>query len=193
MPIHKKGDVNKFSNYRPVSVLPAFSKIIEKLVYTRIKYFLNKHNILYAYQFGFRKNMSTSMALNTLVHKFHDAINNDNFMIGIFLDLSRAFDTISHDILFADDTNIFISGKSLRDISIVLHNELNKIDLWLKNNKQSINVTKSKYMIMASLGKKYNPNRAPKFDLGHGRLNLLILWVKHMTGSVIIYKTICEI
>lgn len=101
VPIHKKGDVNKFSNYRPVSVLPAFSKIIEKLVYTHIKYFLDKHNILYAYQFGFRKNMSTSMALNTLVHKFHDAINNDNFMIGIFLDLSRAFDTITHDILLS--------------------------------------------------------------------------------------------
>lgn len=51
-------------------------------------------------------------------------------------------------ILFADDTNIFISGKSLRDISIVLNNELNKIDLWLKNNKLSLNVTKHDYNII---------------------------------------------
>jgi len=51
-------------------------------------------------------------------------------------------------ILFADDTNIFISGKSLCDISIVLNNELNKIDLWLKNNKLSLNVTKHDYNII---------------------------------------------
>jgi hypothetical protein len=55
VPIYKKGDRSSFNNYRPVSILPAFSKILEKLAYKRISGYLDKHNILYKYQFGFRK------------------------------------------------------------------------------------------------------------------------------------------
>jgi hypothetical protein len=99
LPIHKRGDNKLFANYRPVSILPAFSKIIEKLAYKRIMAFWDKHDVLYKYQFGFRKKRSTDMALYTLVDTFYEAIENDEFMVGIFLDLSKAFDTISHEIL----------------------------------------------------------------------------------------------
>jgi hypothetical protein len=99
VPIYKKGDRSLFSNYRPISILPAFSKIIEKLAYKRIILFLNKYNILNDYQFGFRKHKSTDMAIHTLVDKFYEAIENDKYMLAVFIDFSRAFDTISHDIL----------------------------------------------------------------------------------------------
>ena len=89
VPIFKKGDKQLFDNYRPVSILPAFSKIIEKLVYKRIMIFFDEHNILYNYQFGFRQGRSTEMALFTMTNQFYEAI----------LDLTRAFDTLSHDIL----------------------------------------------------------------------------------------------
>ena len=100
VPIFQKGEVNKFSNYRPVSVLPAVSKIFERLMYNRLIKFIDQLNIIDGNQFGFRKNYSTSLAINTFVNKFHEAIENDQVMISLFIDLSRAFDTISHKVLF---------------------------------------------------------------------------------------------
>ena len=105
VPIFKKGEVNKFSNYRPVLVLPAVSKIFERLMYNRLIKFIDQLNIINGNQFGFRKNYSTSLAINTFVNTFHEAIENDQVMISLFIDLSRAFDTMSHTILF----NKFIS------------------------------------------------------------------------------------
>ena len=88
-----------FSNYRPISVLPLFSKILERIMYNRIINFINKHNILYKYQFGFRKNHSTNMALIILIDKILSAINNGNYVLGIFLDFTKAFDTVNYSIL----------------------------------------------------------------------------------------------
>ena len=89
------------NNYRPVSVLPVFSKILERLIYNRLLSFINKHNILYKYQFGFRKGHSTNMALILLVDKIMSAVDNGDFVIGVFLDLSKAFDTVNHQILLS--------------------------------------------------------------------------------------------
>jgi hypothetical protein len=100
VPIFKKGETNKFSNYRPVSVLPAISKILERLMYNRLIKFVDHFNIIQSNQFGFRKNYSTSLAINSFVNLFHEAIEKDHYMISLFIDLSRAFDTISHEILF---------------------------------------------------------------------------------------------
>ena len=69
VPIYKSGDNTLFNNYRPVSVLPLFSKILERIVYNRLIEFFNKHSVLYDYQFGFRKLYSTHMALITLIDK----------------------------------------------------------------------------------------------------------------------------
>ena len=66
IPLFKKGDNMCISNYRPVSLLSVFSKILERLMYNRIMEYVNKHDILYNYQFGFRKNHSTAMALSIL-------------------------------------------------------------------------------------------------------------------------------
>ena len=75
--------------------------------------FLDKNYILYKFQFGFRKGLSTDLAIQTLVEKYYDTIKRNEYMVGIFLDLSRAFDTISHDILLRKLYNYGIRGIAL--------------------------------------------------------------------------------
>ena len=67
VPIHKDDSLFEVSNYRPISLLPTFSKIFEKLMYSRLIDFINKHEILYNKQFGFQKNMSTEYAVNSVL------------------------------------------------------------------------------------------------------------------------------
>ena len=69
IPLYKASDPMVFSNYRPVSVLPLFSKILEHLMYTRLLSFINKHKLLYSYQFGFRRGHSPDLALICLVDR----------------------------------------------------------------------------------------------------------------------------
>ena len=101
IPILKSDDPSSFTNYRPISILPCFSKILEKLVYKRILHHINLNKILYNHQYGFRKNHSAYMALIDLIDKITTALDNNSYAIGIFLDLSKAFDTVNHDILLS--------------------------------------------------------------------------------------------
>ena len=99
IPIHKCGSTQDINNYRPISLLSIFDKIIEKLVHKRLYNFLLEHNILYQSQFGFRKNNSTALAQITEMIKV--SIDNGKFGCGIFVDLRKAFDTVSHEILLS--------------------------------------------------------------------------------------------
>ena len=223
IPIYKKGDRSLFTNYRPISILPVFSKIIERLAYNRIVQFLEQNNILSENQFGFRKGRSTDTAILSLVESFYEAIEEDKIMIGLFIDFSRAFDTISHPILlkklayygfrgialewvanylcnrqqyvvhnnvksrmgkialgvpqgsilgpllfllyindicnisknvstilFADDTNIFATGKNITEVTRIMNYEINLINQWIQSNKLSLNIDKTNYMIMSA-------------------------------------------
>ena len=98
-PIFKHGDKHTFSNYRPISVLPQFSKIIEKIFVCRLDKYLEKFQLLNDHQYGFRNNRSTSMAIMDLIENISTAIDSKQHSIGIFLDLKKAFDTLDHNIL----------------------------------------------------------------------------------------------
>ena len=113
IPIFKKGDNTLVSNYRPISLLTSLSKVLEKIVYKRTIDFLNKHNILSNEQFGFREKHSTTHALLSFIDKIARSIDSSRHTIGIFLDLSKAFDTINHNILLYKLSHYGIRGKAL--------------------------------------------------------------------------------
>ena len=99
IPIHKKGPSDLFSNYRPISPLPLFSKIFEKCIYNRLLFHLEENDILYTTQFGFRAKHSASHALLDLLMNSLQAIENKEIIVGVFLDFKKAFDSINHQIL----------------------------------------------------------------------------------------------
>src|SRR3989442_4625584 len=99
LPIHKTGDKILITNYRPISLLTVFSKIYEKIILKRLNDFLTKHNILYDGQFGFRKNRSTPLALVSYLDYITAAADKNEIILSLFIDLSKAFDTINHTIL----------------------------------------------------------------------------------------------
>ena len=220
IPIFKSDNASLAQNYRPISILPAFSKIFERAVYNRIFQFLVDNDILFKHQFGFRPGHSTSHALVNFVNKVANAVDCQKYVAGIFLDLSKAFDTLNHEILlskleaygingsahqwitnyfcnriqfvqignsksdalrqicgvpqgsilgplffilyindlpaccnelefilFADDTSIFFEHNDLDVLTSHLNVQLNNVSTWLKANKLSINVKKTKLMI----------------------------------------------
>ena len=220
IPLYKADDAFLFNNYRPVSLLCVISKVFEKVMYNRLIDFLETFAILNSSQFGFRKMHSTYMALMTLMNKLISSLENDEYILGIFLDFSKAFDTVDHvillkklahygirgtalkwfesylsnreqyvtyngissskqgikcgvppgsilgpllffiyindlslvckhtsAILFADDTNLFTSGKDLKSLESTTNSELSHISLWLKVNKLSLNIKTTHYMI----------------------------------------------
>ena len=206
-----------FNNYRPISLLSVFSKILERLMYSRLLKFLNKQDFFNKFQFGFRNKHSTFMALIILLENLVKALDNGNCAVGIFLDFQKAFDTVDHcilldklhiygiahdwfssymskrhqsvmynnfesdykeikcgvpqgsvlgpllflfyindlpsvsklfmPILFADDTNLFCTGKNLGDIVNEINVEIDKIYSWVKANKLSLNVEKTNFML----------------------------------------------
>ena len=99
LPLFKSGDVMLFNNYRPVSLLCTLSKVFEKVMYSRLLNFLDYHKILIGNQFGFRKLHSSYMGLMLMMDQVTKALDRREKVIGVFLDVSKAFDTVNHAIL----------------------------------------------------------------------------------------------
>ena len=233
-PLFKKGiksDPNNYrqepimmgSCYRPISVIPIISKVFERIVYNQLFHYLDDNKLLLGCQSGFRSLHSTLTALLEATNAW--SVNIDNGLLNgvVFIDLTKAFDTIDHEIIlrkmsylgvdqaaikwfssylsgrtqrcnvsgklssartlscgvpqgsilgpllfliyindlpnslrgavprmFADDTNLTLSAKTLTELKLALTPELNNLSCWLKANKLSLNVAKTELMIIGS-------------------------------------------
>ena len=98
-PIFKSRAKTDIGNYRPVSLLPQFTKNLEKLFLNRLDNFINAKDMLNSSQYGFRKAMSTSHAVMELIKEISNTTDNKKHAIGVFIDLKKAFDTVDHEIL----------------------------------------------------------------------------------------------
>jgi hypothetical protein len=127
LPLYKSGDARLVKNYRPISILPIFSKLFERIIHDRLLEFIEKYDILNNSQFGFRKKHSTTTALIVLVDKILNGFNNGEVTLGIYLDFSKAFDTINHSILLKK-----LSKYGIRGIA------LNLLDSYLSNRRQFV-------------------------------------------------------
>jgi hypothetical protein len=99
IPIYKKGDKNKVVNYRPISILTSINKIFEKVIYSRLIKHFNENSILSKHQYGFRANLGTENAIFRLISEILSSLNQKRQISGIFCDLEKAFDCISHEVL----------------------------------------------------------------------------------------------
>ena len=120
IPLYKGENNQLIHNYRPISVLPFFSKIFEKIVYKYVVDFLDDNNIFYQYQFGFRKHHSTSHAIITLVERVTKALDTGKYIVGVFLDLKKAFDTVDHSILQKKIRKIWNQGQHAQMVQKLL-------------------------------------------------------------------------
>ena len=109
-PIYKSGDKHTFNNYRPISMLPILSKILEKILHSRISEYVNEKSILNPLQFGFRKNHSTYMPIAHLIDSITSSLQENLMTFVLYLDLKKAFDTVNSDILLNKMFHIGIRG-----------------------------------------------------------------------------------
>lgn len=134
IPLHKKGAMSDVSNYRPISLLSVFSKIFEKVMHSRFKNYFNKYNILHENQFGFRKGHSTTDALISSLDYINMSTKSKKFIIGLFCDISKAFDTVNHDILLKKLEFYGIRGAVLNWVTSYLYN---RVQCTVVNNVKS--------------------------------------------------------
>ena len=263
IPLFKKGDKTLLENYRPISILPAISKNFERIMFNQIHNHFSMHNLFYSGQYGFRANHSTQFAALELIDRITQDLDQGNMPITIFMDLSKAFDTLNHDILiyklksyglseaalklmqsyltnrkqyveinntqstknditvgvpqgsilgpllfiiyindiihsstvfrfiiFADDTTLYTTLNTQEDINDILNDELVKINNWLKVNKLSLNVAKTKAMLFHMPQKRIlnlrlkiagsNIEFIDNFNFLGITINKHLNWTKHM-------------
>jgi hypothetical protein len=121
------------STYRPIYLLPSFSKIIEKVIYTRLNQHCIESNILSKQQYGFRINSATEKATFNLLNTISNALNNRIMVGGIFCDLQKSFDCVDHGVLLSKLNFYGIGGKFLSLIETYFGGRYQKVQLTVNN------------------------------------------------------------
>ena len=134
VPVHKGGDREELSNYRPISLLPTLAKVIEKLVKKRVFSFLDRRNLISASQYGFLAGKSTNDAIFSFLEKLYLGINDGESAAAVFCDLSKAFDCVDHGILLRKLEVYGFRGKSLDWFTSYLSERYQRVMI---NNKLS--------------------------------------------------------
>lgn len=139
IPIYKSGDRDSLNNYRPISLLPSMSKILEKIINNRLVSYLEKNNILSSAQFGFRARLSTADAVHSLTDYISTELDKGNQVLGIFLDLAKAFDTVSGSLLLNKLEAIGIRGTPLMLIANYLEDryQCSRIDNFTSDEQKN--------------------------------------------------------
>jgi len=160
-PIHKSGSKHEISNYRPISLLPAFSKIFEKVIYNRLYKHFEINSILARERFGFRSQHSTEQAASSPINSILTAMNSNHIVGGIFCDLRKAFDCVKHKILL--DKLIFYGtgGKFKSLIESYLNNRFQKVTI----GKNVLNNNSSDWVKIKCGVPRINTRSAPMFSL----------------------------
>ena len=114
LPLFKKDDYTIMDNYRPISLLTSISKLFEKVVFTQLYDYFRNNDLFYDSQYGFLKNHSTEYAAMGLTDKILKDIDDKNISLAVFMDLSKAFDTLDHDILTKKLAHHGIHGTALQ-------------------------------------------------------------------------------
>ena len=122
IPIFKAGKENDFGDYWSISVLTCFSKILETIMYQSLFNHLSEHSLLYQKQFGFQQGHSVEHVIVRLIDQTNEKFENSCFTLGIFIDLSKPFDTVNHQILISKLKNYRVKGKNLRWFKSYLEN-----------------------------------------------------------------------
>ena len=114
VPIYKSNDENIFHNYRPISILPALSKVFEKIISNQTYAYFDDHNMFFGNQYGFRKKNSTELAVLEVIDRITNQLDKELTPMNTYLDLSKAFDTLDHEILIQKLQYYGVSGSALR-------------------------------------------------------------------------------
>ena len=125
IPIFKKGDPSLFENYRPISLLPAISKVLEKIIALQLCSYFEKNKLVFDNQYGFRPKHSTEHAALELIDRITNKMYTNEIPLNIFIDLSKAFDTIDHSIILNKLKYYGLKGSTL-----------NLFQSYLRNRKQ---------------------------------------------------------
>lgn len=145
IPVHKKGNTEEISNYRPISMLSVFSKIIEKLMQARVLNFLNNCKYFNSFQHGFTKNKSTTTALFNFITYVLDSLEAGSAVCGIFLDLSRAFDTLDHNQLLIKLECSGMRGLTLDWFASYLIGRKQKVSLTVNGIREESEIVTCRY------------------------------------------------